>query len=194
MKVKETSPEFIIPEHAHSIKTYFELLGGDKEEFPSDTIRRVLDFSSELANKRMYDRFTTFDSTTDEMIIGNHLRVFSFCEHHLLPFFGEATIAYLPEKKILGLSKFQRLIDKCAATPTLQERLTQEVKLRLIDLLNPRGVAIQIKAIHTCVLARGPLSSNAEFTTTALYGRFKESADTRNEFIQSISNNSRVRM
>lgn len=173
---------------------YSWLLGGT--DFDKETNRRVFAFAKELEIKRAYDRFTTFPNTETiegEMIIGNHLKIFSFCEHHLLPFFGEATIAYIPQKTILGLSKFQRLIDKCASKPTLQEHLTFQIRENLVRLIDPKGCAVQIKAIHTCVFARGPQSGDAEFTTTSLYGNFHEPAQ-RNEFLQSISNNARSRL
>src|SRR5581483_9069667 len=97
-----------------AIKSYFEMLGGDESDFSPETANRVRSFGMELDRKRNYEKFTTFDSDCDEMIIGNHLRLFSFCEHHLLPFYGEAAIGYIPNGKIFGLSKFQRLVDMVA--------------------------------------------------------------------------------
>ena len=95
------------------------------------------------------------------MIIGNHLRLFSFCEHHLLPFFGEVAIGYIPDKKIFGLSKFQRLIDKVSSKPQLQERLTYQILEEINNRLEPKGIGVVIKAIHTCVFARGTQSSHS---------------------------------
>jgi GTP cyclohydrolase IA len=103
------------------------MLGGKKGNFSMDTAKRVRSFAIELEQKRNYDRFTTFDSDCDEMIIGNHLRLFSICEHHLLPFYGEVSIGYIPNGKIFGLSKFQRLIDMISSKPQTQESLTAEI-------------------------------------------------------------------
>jgi len=168
---------------------YYGLLGGDVENYSNETDRRVISFCNELKIKREYDNFTVFESQDDEMILGNHLRVFSFCEHHLLPFFGEVAIGYIPQGKILGLSKFQRIVDKFSSQPQLQERLTNQI-LNFIDArIKPKGVGVVVKAIHTCVFARGPQSTNAEFTTSAMSGVFKTGAETRQEFLQIIDNN-----
>jgi GTP cyclohydrolase IA len=172
---------------------HFIGLGGFSQSFDKETERRVSDFYRELEQNRMYDRFTTFESKTDEMIVGNHLRLFSICQHHLLPYFGEVTIGYIPQGKIFGLSKFQRAIDKYASMPTIQEELTRSILRFFEDQLNPRGVGVVIKAIHTCVMARGTKSADAEFTTTMLTGRFKENADTRAEFLKYVTD-SRLRL
>ena len=137
------------------VSTYFRMLGGQLEDFDTETTRRVIQFCIELDSKRSYDRLTTFPSDTDEMIIGNNLRLFSFCEHHLLPFFGKVHIGYIPNGKIFGLSKFQRLVDTVASKPQLQERLTNEIAQYVIKHLEPQGVGVVVKAIRTCVFARG---------------------------------------
>jgi GTP cyclohydrolase I len=154
------------------IKNYFKLLGGKEN-----------DFSLETAN---YEKFTTFASDCDEMIIGNHLRLFSICEHHLLPFYGEVAIGYIPNGKIFGLSKFQRLVDMVASRPQTQEKLTAEIMNEIKNRLNPAGIGVVVKATHTCVFARGVQSNKAEFTTNAMYGKFKENPQTRSEFLSSI--------
>jgi GTP cyclohydrolase I len=168
---------------------YYEILGGDPEKYSAETDRRVVSFCDELRVKREYGNFTTFDSKDDQMIIANHLRVFSFCEHHLLPFYGETAIGYIPDRKILGLSKFQRIVDKFASKPQVQEELTGAIISYINELLNPKGIGIVIKAIHTCVFARGPQSTNAEFTTSAMTGIFRSGSETRQEFLQMIDNN-----
>jgi GTP cyclohydrolase IA len=106
----------------------------------------------ELDRKRNYEKFTTFVSDCDEMIIGNHLRLFSICEHHLLPFYGEVAIGYIPDGKIFGLSKFQRLVDMLASKPQIQETLTVKILEEIKNRLNPAGIGVVVKAIHTCVL------------------------------------------
>jgi GTP cyclohydrolase I len=171
------------------VPTLYWMLGGDVRGFDKDTIDRVRQYCAELHQKRDYDKFTTFKSDADEMVIGNHLKLYSICEHHLLPFFGEVTIGYIPQGRVLGLSKFQRLVDKIASRPSIQERLTSDVLKFLMDTLKPKGAGVLIKAIHTCVFARGVQSASAEFTTTALGGVFKSQPETRAEFLKSIDNN-----
>lgn len=175
------------------ITGYYELLNGKLNGFDKETIRRVNDFAKEFETKREYDKFTTFDSSGDDMIIANHLRLFSFCEHHLLPFFGEVSIGYIPNDLIFGLSKFQRLVDKIASKPQVQERITHEILKSIQRRLKPLGVGVVVRAIHTCVFARGVQSASAEFTTNAMSGRFRENDSTRAEFLSCISD-SRLRI
>jgi GTP cyclohydrolase IA len=179
----------LLSETDQTVRKYHEILGGRENKFDTETIRRVLSFSRELYEKREYSNFTTFDSNVDQMIVSDHLRLFSFCEHHLLPFHGEVAVGYIPDGKILGLSKFQRIVDKLSSKPQLQERLTSEILEFIQAKLNPKGLGIVIKAIHTCVFARGPQSSNAEFTTSAMLGSFRTQIETRQEFLNSITNN-----
>jgi GTP cyclohydrolase I len=180
----------IVEEEAMMTSCYYWMLGGNPDTFDIKTIDRVRGYCSELNQKRKYDKFTTFESDADEMVIGNHLKLFSICEHHLLPFFGEVSIGYIPQGRVLGLSKFQRIVDKCASAPHIQERLTQEILKFLIETLgNPKGAGVVVRAIHTCVFARGVQSASAEFTTTALGGVFKTQPETRAEFLKSIDGN-----
>ncbi|HET7148148.1 MAG TPA: GTP cyclohydrolase I [Candidatus Nitrosopolaris sp.] len=176
--------KFEIDSQVDAIKNYFELLGGKDLDFSIETANRVRSFGMELDRKRNYEKFTTFVSDCDEMIIGNHLRLFSICEHHLLPFYGEVAIGYIHDGKIFGLSKFQRLVDMVASKPQIQETLTvlEEIKNRL----NPTGIGVVVKAVRTCVFARGVQSNKAEFTTNAMYGKFKENPQTRSEFLSCL--------
>lgn len=171
------------------IQEVHTLLGG--KLYDPYTTARVYRFAEELQDKREYNRFTVFDSDTDEMIIGNHLRLFSICEHHLLPFFGQVSIGYIPDGKIFGLSKFQRIVDRFASKPQIQERLTKEIADFIVETIKPKGVGVLVKAIHTCVFARGVQSAEAEFTTNVMYGSFKEYPQTRNEFLSCVYNNTR---
>src|SRR5262245_39808262 len=166
-------------------EAYYLMLGGHAD-FPQDTDRRVLGFCKELDTKRSYDRFTTFKTNADEMIIGNHLRLFSICEHHLLPFYGEVSIGYIPDGRIFGLSKFQRIVDKFASRPQIQEELTNQIADFIDNTIKPKGVGIVIKATHTCVFARGTQSASAEFITNVMRGAFKENAQARNEFLSCV--------
>jgi GTP cyclohydrolase I len=179
----------IVEEEAMMTSCYYWMLGGNPDTFDIKTIHRVRGYCSELNQKRKYDKFTTFESDADEMVIGNHLKLFSICEHHLLPFFGEVSIGYIPQGTVLGLSKFQRIVDKFASKPQIQERLTSEILKFIQQITNAKGAGVVIKAIHTCVFARGVQSASAEFTTTALGGVFKTQHETRAEFLKSIDDN-----
>lgn len=176
------------------INGYYQLIGGEVNNYDKETSKRLQSFGEELSRKRLYEKFTTFKAENDDMIIGNHLRLFSFCEHHLLPFFGEVAIGYIPDTKIFGLSKFQRLIDKVSSRPQLQERLTHQILEEIKNRLEPKGIGVVIKAIHTCVFARGTQSSTAEFTTSAVDGVFKENINTKNEFLSIINADGRLRL
>lgn len=176
------------------VNGYYQLIGGDISVYDNETSRRLKLFGQELMKKRSYEKFTAFKADHDDMIIGNHLRLFSFCEHHLLPFFGEVAIGYIPNNKIFGLSKFQRLVDKVASRPQLQERLTYQILEEIKNKLDPKGVGVVIKAIHTCVFARGTQSSSAEFTTSAVDGIFKENINTKQEFLSIINSDGRLRI
>ena len=176
------------------INGYYQLIGGEVNDYDKETSKRLQSFGEELSRKRLYEKSTTFKAENDDMIIGNHLRLFSFCEHHLLPFFGEVAIGYIPDTKIFGLSKFQRLIDKVSSRPQLQERLTHQILEEIKNRLDPKGIGVVIKAIHTCVFARGSQSSTAEFTTSALDVVFKENINTKNEFLSIINADGRLRL
>ncbi len=185
----ENSKEF-----DNTVNGYYQLIGGNIKEYDKETSRRLRAFGNELSRKRSYEKFTAFKADHDDMIIGNHLRLFSFCEHHLLPFFGEVAIGYIPDRKIFGLSKFQRLVDKVSSRPQLQERLTYQILEEIKYRLQPKGVGVVIKAIHTCVFARGTQSSSAEFTTSAVDGIFKDNINTKQEFFSIINSDGRLRL
>lgn len=167
---------------------YHQLLGGHIKEYDPKTSGRMFRFAKELCNRRTYNQFTTFDSTNDGMIIGSHLRLFSICKHHLLPFFGEVDIGYIPNGKIFGLSKLQRIVDAVASHPTLQEDITEDI-IDVFKAIKPKGIGIRIRGVHTCVYARGVNSPSARFITTKMWGIFKDNIETRNEFLKLLDNN-----
>ena len=167
------------------IENQFYNLGGTK--FPQETDIRVKRFYSELSVKRIYNKFTTFESDVDEMIIINKIRLFSFCEHHLLPFFGYVSIGYIPDGKILGLSKFQRLVDKVASRPTIQETLTVDIAEAVQQYLKPKGVGVVINCQHTCMFGRGIERPEIGVSSQVLIGNFKQNIHTRQEFFNRIS-------
>jgi len=128
-----------------------------------------------------------FNEKYDEMVIVKDIDFFSLCEHHLLPFFGKIHIAYIPNGKIVGLSKIPRIVDVFARRLQVQERMTNEIADTIEKFLNPRGVAVVAEAYHMCTMMRGVEKQNSIMTTSAMYGIFKEDARTRSEFLTLIS-------
>src|SRR5919201_6062564 len=122
----------------------------------------------------------------DEMVVVKDIDVFSLCEHHLLPFIGKAHVAYMPHKKIVGLSKIPRLIEMYSRRLQVQERLTTQIANTLNDVLQPRGVAVVMEAIHLCMLMRGVEKQNSKAVTSAMLGGFRDRPETRAEFMELI--------
>lgn len=128
-----------------------------------------------------------FTEDHNQMVIVKDIEVYSMCEHHMLPFFGKAHIAYIPNGKIVGLSKIPRVVDAFARRMQVQERLTDQIKDCLNDTLNPLGVAVVIEAQHMCMQMRGIQKQNSYTTTSSFVGAFEKDS-TRKEFISLISN------
>lgn len=122
----------------------------------------------------------------DEMIIAKDIDFYSTCEHHMLPFFGKAYIGYIPDDKIIGLSKLPRLIEIFSRRMQNQERLTKQIADTLNDMLKPRGVGVVIKAEHLCMKARGVEKQNCMISTSSFTGLFKKNINTRSEFLNLI--------
>jgi len=127
-----------------------------------------------------------FEETYNEMVIVKDIELYSLCEHHILPFFGKAHIAYIPNGHIVGLSKIPRIVDVFARRLQVQERLTEQILDCINDTLQPRGVAVVIEASHMCMMMRGVQKQNSTTTTSGFRGAFKDT-DTRNEFLKLIS-------
>jgi GTP cyclohydrolase IA len=127
-----------------------------------------------------------FESTSDEMVIVKDIDFYSLCEHHLLPFFGKCHVAYLPTKKIVGLSKIPRLVDIYARRLQVQERMTQEIATTLMELIKAEGVGVVIEAQHLCMMMRGVEKQNSFAITSAMLGSFRDDARTRSEFLELI--------
>jgi GTP cyclohydrolase IA len=131
-------------------------------------------------------RSAIFDEEYSEMVLVKDIEVYSMCEHHMLPFFGKAHIAYIPNGKIVGLSKIPRVVDVFARRLQVQERLTIEIRDCIQNTLNPAGVAVVIECKHLCMQMRGVQKQNSHTTTSAFSGVFLESDKTRKEFINLI--------
>ncbi len=131
-------------------------------------------------------RKAVFTESYDEMVLVKDIDMFSMCEHHMLPFFGKAHVAYIPDGKIVGLSKLARVVDVFARRLQVQERLTQQIRDIIQDVLNPRGVGVVIEAQHMCMVMRGVEKQNSITTTSAMSGDFL-SQPTRNEFLRLLN-------
>ena len=127
-----------------------------------------------------------FNETYSEMVLVKDIEVYSLCEHHVLPFFGKAHIAYIPDGKIVGLSKIPRVVDAYSRRLQVQERLTIEIRDCLQRTLNPKGVAVVLECSHMCMQMRGVQKQNSATTTSAFTGLFLENDATRKEFINLI--------
>jgi len=127
-----------------------------------------------------------FNEKYSEMVIVKDIDFFSMCEHHMLPFFGKAHVAYIPNGKIIGLSKIPRIVEVFARRLQVQERMTQQIADTLYDALNPMGVGIVIEARHMCMMMRGVEKQNSVATTSAMLGTFRDDVKTRQEFLTLI--------
>jgi len=127
-----------------------------------------------------------FTHACDEMVIVRDIEFFSMCEHHLLPFFGKIHVGYLPDKKVIGLSKIPRIVDMFARRLQLQERLTQQVAETLQDVLQPRGVAVICEARHFCMMMRGVEKQHSGTMTSSMLGAFRSRKETRDEFLSLV--------
>ena len=127
-----------------------------------------------------------FDVDYDEMVIVKDIEFYSLCEHHLLPFFGRAHVAYIPQGKVVGLSKVARVVDVFARRLQVQERLTRQIADAIIDAIHPQGVAVILEAQHLCMMMRGVEKQSSVTTTSAMLGVFKTQLQTRNEFLSLI--------
>jgi len=127
-----------------------------------------------------------FTEDYDEMVVVKDIDYFSMCEHHMLPFFGKAHVAYMPSRKIVGLSKIPRLVEMFSRRLQVQERLTTQIAHTINDVLQPRGVAVVIEGLHLCMLMRGVEKQNSKAVTSAMLGAFRDRPETRAEFMELI--------
>ena len=130
-------------------------------------------------------RSAMFDVDYDEMVIVKDIEMFSLCEHHMLPFFGKVHVAYIPNGKVLGLSKIARLVEVFARRLQVQERLTRQIADAIQDAINPQGVGVVIEARHLCMMMRGIEKQNSSTVTSAMVGCFRQK-ETRHEFLSLV--------
>jgi len=176
-----------------SVKTILEAIGEDPgREGLLKTPGRVARAYGELLEGYRTDPIklvneATFTADYDDMVIVRDIEFYSLCEHHMLPFLGRAHVAYLPKGKVIGLSKIPRIVDMFSRRLQIQERMTRQIAEFLNTLLQPRGVAVVMEAVHLCGMIRGVRKHDARMTTSSMMGAFRNSEITRNEFLNNIS-------
>ena len=181
------------PQAEESIARLLKALGENIErEGIKNTPRRVARMYSELLAGYHMDPVAMingalFDVKYDEMVIVRDIEFYSLCEHHMLPFMGRVHVAYIPDGKVLGISKIPRVVDMYARRLQVQERMTRQIADFLRDLLKPQGVAVVVEAVHLCMMMRGVHKHDARMTTSAMHGAFRANLATREEFLANIS-------
>lgn len=151
-------------------------------------VAKAMDFLTSGYDMTVQDvvRNAVFEEQCEEMVIVKDIEFYSMCEHHILPFFGKAHVAYLPNNKVIGLSKVARIVDVFARRLQVQERLTNQIADALMEILDPHGVAVIIKASHFCMMMRGVQKQNSSTVTSAMRGSFRENARSRAELMELI--------
>ena len=152
-------------------------------------VAKSWEFFSKGYNQNLEDIINNaiFEEDAKDMVIVRDIEFFSLCEHHLLPFFGKAHVGYIPNGKVVGLSKIPRIIDMFSRRLQVQERLTHQVAEALQDVLNPIGVAVVMEGRHMCMQMRGVEKQNSFASTSAMLGQFRKSSETRSEFLSIIN-------
>jgi len=153
-----------------------------------DRAAKAMEFLTKGYREKLADVINdaVFTVEDNHMVIVKDIELYSLCEHHMLPFFGKCHIGYIPEGKVLGVSKLARIVDLFARRLQLQERLTNQVATSLMDTLAPEGVGVVIEAKHLCMMMRGVEKQNSCMVTSAMLGSFRRDRSTRNEFLQLI--------
>jgi len=176
-----------------SVKQILEAIGENPDrEGLAGTPNRVARAYGELLEGYRTDPLklvnnATFKAEYDEMVIVRDIEFYSMCEHHMLPFLGRAHIAYMPKGEVIGLSKIPRIVDMFSRRLQIQEKMTRQIADFLDTLLQPRGVAVVMEAVHLCGMIRGVRKHDARMTTSCMMGAFRNNDATRMEFLDSIS-------
>ncbi len=176
-------------------KNLLELLGEDpSREGLLNTPKRVAkawEFLTKGYNENLDELINNaiFEGESKDMVIVKNIEFYSLCEHHMIPFYGKAHIGYIPDGKIIGLSKLARITDLFSQRLQVQERLTNQIAQCLQEVLNPRGVAVVLEGKHFCMLSRGVQKQNSIATSSSMLGIFREKESTRNEFLKLIDMN-----
>lgn len=181
---------------AYHVQEILKLYGEDvSRDGLSDTPVRVAKMWEEMLSGMSVDPAsvlnTTFEDVTDGPVIVQDIRFYSLCEHHMVPFFGKAHIAYLPSDRIVGLSKLARLVDVVSQRLQVQERMTETIVQTIQDVLKPVGVIALVEAEHTCMCARGVRKPGSFTTTLATRGEYRHNYALRNEFLQMVGRRDR---
>ena len=192
MSPERQAEEEIIQRMGEPVRALLELMGEDPEreglERTPERVARALRFltSGYRTDPAQVLNGALYEVTYDEMVIVKDIELFSLCEHHLLPFYGKAHVAYLPNRMVIGLSKIPRLVDVFARRLQIQERLTSQIAQTIQQAIEPRGVGVVIEARHLCMMMRGVEKQHSSALTSAMLGAFRNSHQTRDEFLSLI--------
>lgn len=176
----------------HHFEAIIQLLGEDTQRSGLvDTPKRAanaIEFLTKGYHQSVNDIINNalFESTVDEMVIIKNVEFYSLCEHHILPFYGKCHIAYIPNGKVLGLSKFARIVDCFARRLQIQEKLTQQIANTVLEATNAKGVGVIIEAKHLCMMMRGVGKQEPNMTTSTMLKLFRKDERTRSEFLSLI--------
>nr|WP_260525852.1 GTP cyclohydrolase I FolE [Gemmatirosa kalamazoonensis] len=176
------------------VRRQLELLGEDPERDgllkTPERVAKSLTWLTRGYSLNVHDAIgdALFEVDSESMVMVRDIELYSLCEHHMLPFFGKAHIAYLPNGKVVGLSKLARVVEVFSRRLQVQERLTEEIADALEDVLRPAGVGVVIEAVHLCMMMRGVEKQNSQTITSALRGAFRDDGRTRDEFLRLAHN------
>lgn len=192
MAREESNSGVDLPRIERAVREILIAIGEDPEregllKTPARVARSYAELMAGLQQDPRQHLHTVFRERYDEIVLLRDIEFHSLCEHHLLPFTGRAHVAYLPDGKVVGLSKLARLVEGYARRPQVQERLTTQIADALMDELNPIGAACVIEAVHTCMTIRGARKPGSAMVTSALRGIFKENPSSRAEILALIS-------
>ncbi|XP_036388158.1 GTP cyclohydrolase 1-like [Megalops cyprinoides] len=191
---KESEDESRLPVLEAAYTSVLQALGedADRQGLLRTPLRaaKAMQFLTKGYHESIYDILNDaiFDEDHEEMVIVKNIDMFSLCEHHLVPFFGKVHIGYLPNKKVVGLSKLARIVEIYSRRLQVQERLTKQIAMAISDALQPAGVAVVIEAAHMCMVMRGVQKMNSRTVTSTMLGVFREDPKAREEFLALTKN------